>query len=142
MIATTEALGQTANLAAACDALGVPRSTVYRARAPQPAAAPRARPLPAGRRALTADEKAAVRTTLNSPRFQDCAPREVYAALLEESSYLCSVATMYRILRENNEVRERRDQLRHPAYTKPELLATGPNQVWTWDGRPFGRLVA
>jgi len=74
-----------------------------------------------------------VRTTLNSVRFQDCAPREVYAALLEDDTYLCSVPTMYRILRENDEMRERRDQLRHPAYAKPELLATAPNQVWTWD---------
>jgi len=133
MIVTTETLGQTVNLAAACSALDVPRSTLYRSHAPQSGVAPRARPLPAGRRALSADEKAAVRTTLNSARFQDCAPREVYAALLEDDTYLCSVPTMYRILRENDEVRERRDQLRHPAYTKPELLATAPNQVWTWD---------
>ncbi len=133
MIATTEVLGHTVNLQAACDTLGVPRSTLYRARTPQPGAAPRARPVPAGRRALSADEKASVRTTLNSARFQDCAPREVYAALLEDDTYLCSVPTMYRILRENDEVRERRDQLRHPAYAKPELLATAPNQVWTWD---------
>jgi putative transposase len=130
---TIETLSQTVSLAAACSALDVPRSTLYRARAPQPGAAPRPRPLPAGRRALSADEKTAVRTTLNSPRFQDCAPREVYAALLEDDTYLCSVPTMYRILRETDEVRERRDQLRHPAYAKPELLATAPNQVWTWD---------
>jgi putative transposase len=133
MIATAETLGQTVNLAAACSALDVPRSTLYRSRAPQPGAAPRPRPLPTQRRALSADEKATVRSMLNSARFQDCAPREVYATLLEDDTYLCSVPTMYRILRETNEVRERRDQLRHPAYTKPELLATGPNQVWTWD---------
>ena len=141
MIATTEALGQTVNRRAACSALDVPRSTLYRSHVPRPEAIARPRPEPAGRRALSADEKATVRTTLNSPRFQDCAPREVYAALLEDDTYLCSVPTMYRILRETDEVRERRDQLRHPAYAKPELLATAPNQVWTWDGRPFGRLV-
>jgi putative transposase len=133
MIATTETLGQTVNLAAACSALNVPRSTLYRSHAPQPGATAHATPQPAQRRALSADEKATVRTTLNSARFQDCAPREVYAALLEDDTYLCSVPTMYRILRQNDEVRERRDQLRHPAYAKPELLATAPNQVWTWD---------
>ena len=88
---------------------------------------------PGRRRALSADEKAVVRATLNSERFQDDAPREVYATLLDEGTYLCSVPTMYRILRENQEIRERRDQLRHPTYAKPELLATAPNQVWTWD---------
>ncbi len=63
----------------------------------------------------------------------DKAPAEVYASLLDEGTYLCSIRTMYRILAEANEVRERRRQARHPAYTKPELLATGPNQVWSWD---------
>jgi len=63
----------------------------------------------------------------------DKAPREVYATLLDEGDYLCSVRTMYRILNENKAVRERRDQLKHPNYKKPELLATGPNQVWSWD---------
>jgi len=87
----------------------------------------------APRRALSADEKAVVRHTLDSERFADQAPREVYATLLDEEQYLCSVPTMYRILRENQEVRERRNQLRHPGYVKPELVATGPNQVWTWD---------
>jgi putative transposase len=63
----------------------------------------------------------------------DCSPRQVYGTLLDEEIYLCSVSTMYRILGENQEVRERRNQKRHPAYTKPELVATAPNQVWTWD---------
>jgi putative transposase len=75
----------------------------------------------------------AVRDVLNSERFQDCAPRQVYATLLDEGIYLCHWRSMYRILAEYGEVRERRNQLRHPAYTKPELLATGPNQVWSWD---------
>ena len=70
---------------------------------------------------------------LNSERFQDCAPREVYATLLDEEQYLCSWRTMYRILKERNQVRERRNQLCHPTYTKPELLATDANQLWSWD---------
>jgi putative transposase len=79
------------------------------------------------------DEKTRVREVLNSERFQDQAPREVYATLLDEARYLCSWRTMYRILAENQEIRERRDQLQHPIYAKPELLATRPNQVWSWD---------
>jgi putative transposase len=90
-------------------------------------------PTPGSRRALNFEERAQVRTTLNSERFGDDAPREIYASLLDEGSYLCSVSTMYRILRENQEICERRNQLRHPAFAQPELLATGPNQVWTWD---------
>jgi putative transposase len=74
-----------------------------------------------------------VRQTLNSERFQDRAPRQVYATLLDEGQYLCSWRTMYRILEDYQEVRERRDQLRHPHYIKPELLATAPNQLWSWD---------
>jgi putative transposase len=70
---------------------------------------------------------------LHEPRFVDLAPAQVFATLLEQGRYLCSVRTMHRILADNSEVRERRDQLRHPAYAKPELLATGPNQLWSWD---------
>ena len=70
---------------------------------------------------------------LHSERFVDKAPAETYAALLDEGVYLCSVRTMYRILSDADEVRERRNQVRHPHYKKPELLATGPNQVWSWD---------
>jgi putative transposase len=70
---------------------------------------------------------------LHEPRFVDLAPAEVYATLLDEGRYLCSERTMYRVLAENQEVRERRNQLRHPEYKKPELLATAPNQVWSWD---------
>ena len=129
----TETLAQTTGVAAACAALNVPRSRLYRKRRPQAPAAVRPMPLPAERRALSVDESAAVRTTLNSPAYADSAPREVYAALLERDTYLCSVSTMYRILRANLEVQERRNQLRHPAFAAPELLATAPNQVWTWD---------
>ena len=70
---------------------------------------------------------------LHSDRFVDKAPNEVYATLLDEGEYHCSIRTMYRILDDNQEVRERRNQLSHPAYQKPELLATAPNQVWSWD---------
>ncbi len=70
---------------------------------------------------------------LHSPRFADLAPSEVYATLLDEGTYLCSERSMYRILAAHHEVRERRDQLRHPDYKQPELLATAPNQVWSWD---------
>jgi len=74
-----------------------------------------------------------VRRVLNSERFQDSVPRQVYATLLDEGEYLCHWRTMYRILDEHGEVRERRNQLQHPVYTKPELLARGPNQLWSWD---------
>jgi putative transposase len=127
----TEDLAQTVGVASACEALAVPRCGVYRARQPRPEKPAKPRPTPP--RALSVPEKAEVRETLNSERFQDRAPREVYATLLDEQRYLCSVASMYRILRENREIRERRNQLRHPTYAKPELLATGPNQVWSWD---------
>ena len=70
---------------------------------------------------------------LNDERFADKAPAEVYATLLDEEIYLCSISTMYRILNRSAAVRERRNQLRHPTYARPELLATGPNQVWSWD---------
>jgi putative transposase len=82
---------------------------------------------------LSQEEKVEVHQTLNSERFQDCPPREVYATLLDEGIYLCDWRTMYRILGEYGEVQERRNQLQHPVYSKPELLATAPNQVWSWD---------
>lgn len=113
----------------ACEALGVPRSQVYRQR--QPEVAPKPRPTPA--HALSLEERAQVRETLNCERFMDCAPRQVYAALLDAGIYLCHWRTMYRILSGHDEVRERRRMRRHPVYQKPELLATAPNQVWSWD---------
>jgi putative transposase len=84
-------------------------------------------------RALQPEERRAVLDTLHEARFADLAPSEVYATLLDEGRYLCSERTMYRILAENHEVRERRAQLRHPHYAAPELLATRPNQLWSWD---------
>ncbi|MEI8397365.1 MAG: IS3 family transposase [Rhodospirillaceae bacterium] len=118
---------------AACAAVGVARSSFYRRRAhlAQPPAEPRPRPRPD--RALTAVERQAVLDLMREPRFADLAPAEIYASLLDQGLYYCSVRTMYRILDENSEVRERRNQLRHPEYKKPELLAEGPNQVWSWD---------
>jgi putative transposase len=125
----TEQLTAQVGLSAACRALGIPRSSLYRARQPQ--VAPRPRPTPV--RALSREEKAEVRQVLNSERFQDAAPRQVYATLLDEEVYLCHWRTMYRILKEHHEVQERRHTRRHPTYTKPELVATGPNQLWSWD---------
>lgn len=116
----------------ACRAFGVPRSSVYRRRA-----ARRGRPTPTPRarqpRALTQDEREAVLDVLHTDRFVDLAPAQIWARLLEENRYLCSVRTMYRILAAHAELRERRNQLRHPAYARPELLATRPNEVWSWD---------
>lgn len=130
MIETTETLGQRVGVAQACRALGVARSSVYRARKPKGEPAPR----PTPPRALSVEEKAEVRAVLNSERFCDSAPREVYATLLDEDRvYYCHWRTMYRILEEHDEVRERRKQRRHPKRVKPELRATGPRQVWSWD---------
>jgi putative transposase len=122
-------LSQQVGVSAACQSLGVPRSTFYRAR--QPKHDPKPRPTP--ERALKPEEKEQVLQVLNSEPFQDSAPREVYATLLDEGKYLCSWRTMYRLLKERSLVRERRNQLCHPTYTKPELLATDPNQLWSWD---------
>jgi len=123
------ALAAKVGIKRACAALGVSRSSLYRARQPRPAVQPRSTPS----HALSFEEQVEVRETLNSDRFMDKAPRQVYAALLDEGQYLCHWRTMYRILAEHDEVRERRRVRRHPLYKKPELLATAPNQVWSWD---------
>ena len=115
----------------ACEALGVPRSSRYAARRPR--VAQERAPAPPPPRALTAGEKTTVRATLNSDRFADQAPREVYATLLDEGTYQGSVSTMYRVLRENAEVVERRNQRRHPMHVKPQVVARAPNQAYTWD---------
>jgi len=115
-----------------CRALGVPRSTVYRRRRrarPDRECARRRRPA----RRIDDAQRREILEVLNGERFADKAPAEVYATLLDEASYLCSERTMYRILGEHGTVRERRDQLRHPQYRRPELLATRPNEVWSWD---------
>lgn len=129
MIEAAESLAPTIGVSAACRALNVPRSSLYRAR--QPVSPPALRPTPD--RALTEAERKTVHDELNSERFQDSSPRQVFATLLDEGVYLCSVRTMYRVLDAYGEVRERRNQLQHPTYSKPELVATDPNQVWSWD---------
>jgi putative transposase len=91
----------------------------------------RARPKPA--RALSEHEKGEVLGELHSERFVDSAPEQVWATLLDEGRYLASPRTMYRLLAAEGEVRERRDQLVHPTYTKPQLLAQRPNELWSWD---------
>ena len=119
-------------VAPACRALSLSRATLYRGRkARQKPLVPALRPTPA--RALAPEERALVLGVLNSGRFCDMAPAAAHVTLLDEGAYLCSPRTMYRILAEAGEVKERRNQLRHPACTKPELLATRANEVWSWD---------
>lgn len=112
-----------------CAVLNIARSRVYRSRQPRPT--PKPRPIPT--HALSQAERQQVRAVLNSQRFMDKAPRQVYATLLDEGTYLCHWRTMYRILAVHHEIRERRLIRRHPTYQKPELLATCPNEVWSWD---------
>lgn len=130
MIAAIEALAPSIGVSQACAVFDFPRSSLYRRRRPRATTQP-SRPTPP--RALSIEERATVRAVLNSERFADQTPYEVYATLLDEELYLCSIRTMYRILHETAEVQERRDQLRHPTYTKPELLTTAPNRLWSWD---------
>ena len=138
MHAAVTELAPVTGVAEACRVLGVPRSTYYRRHSTR-TADELLRVVDSGRsgrrspRALSAEERNEIRAVLNSERFVDCAPREVYASLLDDGIYLCSWSTMYRILREANEVKRRRDQRRQGAYAKPELLATRPNQLWSWD---------
>ena len=122
-------LAPTAGISATCKALGVSRATLDRRGRPPAVRLPRPRPA----RALAPEEETAVLAALHAERFVDSAPAAIVAMLLDEGTFLCLVRTMYRLLDKHGEVRERRDQLRHPAYAAPELLATGPNQVWTWD---------
>lgn len=128
-----EVLTAEAGTRPACAALGIPPATVYRHRAKRNGPPPPSRKRPSPSRALVSLERQEVLDVLHSEQFMDKAPQEVYAALLDQGRYLCSIRTMYRLLEANQEVRERRNQLRHPSYAKPELLATGPNQVWSWD---------
>lgn len=116
-------------VAPACEALGVARATFYRQGTPKTVVEqPRHTP-----RTLSDKERADVLAVLHEQRFMDLPPAQVYAALLDEARYLCSISTMYRILQAHQEVKERRNQRRHPTYQAPELLATGPNQLWSWD---------
>jgi putative transposase len=129
MIATVHAAGPALGIAPLCRALGLPTATYYRRRMPR--AVPARRPSPP--RTLAPAERTAVLDVLHEPRFVDQAPAQIYAQLLDEQRFLCSERTMYRLLATHHEVRERRDQLRHPPYAAPELLATAPNQLWSWD---------
>ena len=115
----------------ACELTGKSRATVYRKRHGARSGCRERRP--DAPNALSAGERAELLAVLDSPRFADKAPRQVWALLIDEGVYLASVSTMYRLLREAGQVRERRAQAAHPARTKPELMATGPNQVWSWD---------
>ncbi len=131
MIGAAVTLSQDVGKKQACEGLDVPRATFYRHIKPdlQPVAIRPAPPL-----ALTQQERQAVSDVLHGERFQDTAPLEVYATLLDEGRYLCSPRTMYRILSaEHGGVKERRRHVQRPHYSKPELLATAPNQVWSWD---------
>src|SRR5665648_753659 len=115
----------------ACRALGAAPATIYRRR--RPPRPPAARPREAPARALSSGEREQVLAELHSERFADSSPAAAWATLLDEGRYLCSQRTMYRLLAGNGEVRERRDQLMHPVYARPELLAERPNEVWSWD---------
>lgn len=131
MKATIELSNMIGDLKTACATLGVPRANFYRFKNQNDLVQRVQQPLPP--LALSVEEKSYVLSILNSERFVDQSPYEVYATLLDEGKYYCSIRTMYRILEEANEVRERRHQRRHGNYKKPELLATATNQVWSWD---------
>jgi putative transposase len=126
-----ELVAKGVNRRRACQVLGRSRASHYRVRRP-PIFGPPA-PRPASPRALAADEAEGIVEVLNSERFCDMAPAQIWATLLDESVYLCSVSTMYRLLRARQQVRERRRINGHPAHVKPELVATAANQVWSWD---------
>ncbi len=123
-------LARQVGVAPACGALGVSRATFYRRKRLAPG---HQQPRPTPARALCASEREHVVEVLASPRFVDRSPAEVFATLLDEGAYLCSERTMYRVLAQSQPVRERRNQRQHPQYAKPELMATAPNQVWSWD---------
>jgi len=117
----------------ACRVLGKSRSTLHRQRNPEPAAGPAERKKFRHPAELSPAEKEHVLAVLDSPRFADKAVAQAYTVLLDEGCYLCSQATMHRLLRERGQSGERRAQAVHPARKKPELLATGPDEVWSWD---------
>jgi len=127
---TVEQMAEVVAVRGACAALNVAPSSYYRWKCPPPAEKVDRRRPPL---VLSADEEKAVLADLHSKRFMNLAPAEVHATLLEEGIYRCSLRTMYRVLDRHAEVRDRRNQLRHAVAVKPELLATAPNQVWSWD---------
>ena len=117
-------------VAPACAALSIPRATWYRRQQLPPVVPAPSRHVP---RALPEGERRMVLSMLNDDRFAELPPAQVYATLLGEGKYVCSISTMYRVLRENRQIKERRNQLQHPRYKAPELLATRPNELWSWD---------
>ena len=117
-------------VAPACAALSVPRATYYRRQQPQALVPATPRRVP---RALPPEERRMVLALLSDDRFAELPPAQVYATLLDEGKFVCSISTMYRVLRAHDQVKERRLQLRHPRYQVPELLATRPNTLWSWD---------
>lgn len=126
-------LSKTVGVYQACQALGVSRASYYRQRRQKEKPSITERKVGSSPRALNAKQRQDVFDILNSERFMDKAPREIYATLLDEGVFYCSVRTMYRILNDEKAVKERRNQLKHPNYQKPQLLANGPNRVWSWD---------
>ena len=117
------------SVAPLCNALDVPRATLYRFLSPKPPMKPRPKP----KQALTSEERQVVLNLLHSERFVDMPPAAVYSTLLDEQQYYCSSRTMYRILADHGEVRERRNLRNHRDAKKPELLATKPCELWSWD---------
>src|ERR1022692_2479822 len=128
-MAAVSELSPAVGVQAACAVLGLPRASYYRQQ--RPLFGPSQKAVSA--RALSLPERGTVMDCLHEERFQDRSPAAVYATLLDEGVYHCSLRTMYRLLEQEGETRERRDQLTHPPYQKPELLATGPNELWSWD---------
>ncbi len=129
--ATVEELAPLIGTRPACRSLGAAPATIYRRRRPPEPKPGRPRVKPA--RSLSETERTEVLAELHSERFRDASPAEVWASLIDEGRYLCSERTMYRLLEAAGENGERRDQLTHPAYQRPELLAERPNEVWSWD---------
>ena len=128
----TASLAEEVNVRQACSALAVPRASFYRWQDYEDDSCCEHR-RPRSPLALSGKEETDVLEMLHAERFVDRAPHEIYNALLDEGNYLCSVRTMYRILEKNDEVRERRNQLSHPHYEVPEMLAERANEVWSWD---------
>jgi len=126
-----EELAAHTDVKTACALLGRPRGSHYRAKAPRPVPEPAPRPTPSNK--LTDAELARVLQVLISERFADKSVAQAWATLLDEDTYLCSQSTMHRILREKDAAGERRRQATHPPRKRPELMATKPGQVWSWD---------
>jgi putative transposase len=126
-----EDLEEVTSLTQACKLLGANRSSIQRRRQPPRLGPPKPRPEPPNK--LSEAERQKVLSVLRSPEFRDLAPAQVWARLLDDGTYLCSISTMYRLMRIAGENRERRRQRTHPARTKPELIARSPNEVWSWD---------